>query len=605
MVILTNLCEKIRRYFGNMGIAWKFTIAYFVILALPVILTGFYISYMTTVSINQQAELLVKQSLIQKRELINQKIQSIERTSIAITQNPKILEYLEGTFEHNLIGYENYVYFFAPLFDSYIIQNRYIHHTKLYVRNTSFPDAWNGIYHFNRIALDERYGEFLQTNTVLQQWNPIQDSTFDRQISTAINERVLSLSRKLISFLNGENIGVLEIEISTRTLFENLETDMGVVECYIVFDDMGQVVHENINRTLPDNLKADFIAVLNREEPPKGILLFQGERLVTWYLPLESIGGRIIGVAPLSAFALNNQHYRRMITFVLVTALLILGLIIYFVSNRLTRRLKLLVSGIKSVQDESINIKMPIDNNDEVGELSESFNQMTDRIHILIERVYKAQILEKESALKALEAQINPHFLYNTLSTLSWMARKINAEDIDNLVSVLAKFYRLVLSKGNSVISVGDEIALLKAYVEIEKIRFGDLFNVVYDLDEDAFQFKTIKIILQPIAENAIHHGIAAKDGKGTLVVRLRQDDKRIFFSIIDDGVGISRDVLESIEKNEIIRRSETGYAIQNVRERINAVYGSDGHLRISSHRGCGCAVDIVIPKTSMFLNLE
>jgi two-component system sensor histidine kinase YesM len=184
------------------------------------------------------------------------------------------------------------------------------------------------------------------------------------------------------------------------------------------------------------------------------------------------------------------------------------------------------------------------------------------------------------------------------------MARKVNAENIEELAFMLSKFYRLVLSKGNSIITVRDEIELLKAYIEIEKTRFDNLFNVKYELDNEALDYRMIKIVLQPIAENAINHGIAPKGYIGTLIVRLKQDDENLYFSIIDDGVGINRNVLQSIYKSEIAKKRESGYAIQNVRERINAVYEDKGHISIFSRPGIGCSVTITIPKTIDFLNL-
>ena len=596
-----GIIKRILSYFRDMRIAWKFTWAYFIILALPIIGTGFYIHHTTMTSFIHQAELLARQGLLQKREIISQKLKSVEKTTISITQNPQVLKYLEDPFENNRRGYENYFYSFAPIFESYIIQNKNVYNTLLYVGNTSFPDSWNNIYHMERIEQDEEYQAFLEDSATLEMWNPIHETKMER--SNRFKERVFSLSRKLISFTDKKCIGVLEVEITWKALFEELETGKDMAEYYLVFDDEGNIVSENTYQELPEKLKTDFISTLAGKQELDGLMDFDNEQLIVWSIPLEAIQCRLVGITPLANY-MGDNSYGLMIAMVIIIALIVFGLIIHFVSNHLTRRLKVLVNGLKSVRNDSINIKMPTGSHDEFGELAESFNHMTARIHELIERVYKAQIMEKESELKALEAQINPHFLYNTLSTISWMARKVNAENIDNLTFLLSKFYRLVLSKGNSIISVKDEIDLLKAYVEIEKTRFDNLFQVEFDLDREALQHRMIKIILQPIAENAIVHGIAPKGFGGTLVVRLTQDEENLHFSIIDDGIGISRNVLESIHKGEIIKKRESGYAIQNVWERIKAVYGEKGHIRIFSRPGIGCSVKIVIPKSANFPNL-
>lgn len=584
-----------------MRISWKFTLAYFIIIALPIIITGIYINISTMKSVNNQSKLLAKQYLIQIREFINQKIDSIERTSISIAYNPQILTYLEEPFQNNLQGYESYVYYFSPLFEGYTVQNRNVFNAVLYVSNMTFPNSWNGIYHLKEVSGSEWCGTLLANDSTVKIWRPSHDSIAER--SDMKTEKVFSLCRKLLSFRDKSCVGILEVEISLKNMFEILDSDREIIEYYLVYEENGNIIFENKYDSLPENVKSGIMTAFSVEKNLNEVMTFDSEQLVAASIPLDIIGCYLVGVTPLENLTKGNPDYGTIITGVIIAALFLSGALIHFVSDRLTRRLKTLVKVLKSVRAGNINIKMHTETRDEFGELAESFNLMTERIHELIERVYKAQIMEKESELKALEAQINPHFLYNALSTISWMARRINADNIDNMSCQMSKFYRLVLSKGNSVITVEDEINLLKAYVEIEKIRFDNMFQVEYDLDEAAFRHRMIKIILQPIAENAINHGIAPKDCKGTMVVRLRQDEEYLHFTIIDDGVGMRRETLESINRGEITKRRESGYAIQNVMERIKAVYGEKGSVTIVSRPGIGCSASIVIPKYSMFPN--
>ena len=585
-----------------MRVAGKLTLAYSIIIALPIIAMGIYISAGTTQSMIHQAELLTKQGLLQEREIVNQKIESMNRTSESIAYNSKILEFIENPFENNLQGFENYTYTFAPLFENYIIQNKYIYYTMLYINNASFPDDWNGIFQMNKLENEQWHRGFMEDNSLLERWSAIHDSKTNKVDGDLVREKVFSLYRKLISFKNRSCIGILEIEIPGKTLFENLKKDKDILSYYMVFDSQGNTVYDNTHIDMPEEYKAGFISSLSNKDP-NGVFTFKNDQFVSYSTPLDSIGCRLVAITPLKILMEDNPNYKVISIGVIFITLVLFGIIIYLVTNHLTRRLKIMVKGLKSVRDENINIKLQVKNHDELGELAESFNHMTDRIHDLIERVYKSQIMEKESELKALEAQINPHFLYNALSTISWMARKISAENIDNLSFQLSKFYRLVLSKGNSYITVEDEINLLKAYVEIEKIRFENMFHVEYDLDEEALSFKMIKIILQPIAENTINHGIAPKDSKGTMVVRLRQDEENLYFTMVDDGVGMSKDTLDIISRGHIIRKRESGYAIHNIVERLKSVYGENAQVTIISRPGIGCSVNITIPKLPMFPN--
>jgi len=584
-----------------MHVVWKFTLAYFIIIALPVIGTGLYINDSTNKAVIHQAGLLAKQNLLQKREIINQKIESIERTSISIAYNPQILKYVEDPFKNNYQGYEEYNFTFSPLFNGYIMQNKYIYDTMLYLDNSSFPSGWNDIYQVSDLMGDERYKDFLEDKSELKEWSSLHDSKTKKITGNIGRDKVLSLCQKLISFNDKRCIGILEIEISEKVLFENLVSSNNG-EYFLVFDEEGEIVSHNTYNFLPQKYQTELVPTISKENVD-GVYTLENNKLLIYSIPLTSIGCRLVGIIPLENFIDNNGNYTLIVVGVIIAALIIFGVTIYLVTKRLTRRLKMLVKGLKSVRDGNINTKMPVDTHDEFGELAESFNHMTERIHSLIERVYKAQITEKESELKALEAQINPHFLYNTLSTISWMARKAKADNIDHLYLQLSQFYRLVLSKGKSVITVRDEINLLKAYVEIEKIRFENILEVKYDLDEKALSYSMIKIILQPIAENTINHGILPKECRGTMIVKLRQDEENLYFTIIDDGIGMSRSTLESIKKGQIIKNRESGYAIHNIMERLKAVYGDKTDIIIASRPGIGCAVKIVIPKSPLFPN--
>ena len=597
-----NIYRRLCYFIKNMHVVWKFTLAYFIIIALPVIGTGLYINDSTNQNVIHQSELLAKQSLMQKREIINQKIESIERTSLSIAYNPQILMYLEGTFQNNYQGYEDYNYSFAPLFRSYIMQDKYIYNTMMYLDNSSFPNGWNDIYHISTIEGDKWYEQLMEDTLTLRKWSPLHDSRTRKIAGDIGRDKVLSLCQKLISFNDKGSIGLLEIEISEKVLFENLVRETNEGEYFLVFDKEGNIVSNSSYMYLPQKYKDGLISIISKGEM-KGVYTLDDEKVMLYSIPLINIDCNLVGIISLESFLQSSSNYTLIVAGVIIVALIIFGVIIYLVTKRLTRRLKMLVKGLKSVRNENINIKMPVDNHDEFGELTESFNHMTERIHSLIERVYKAQIVEKECELKALEAQINPHFLYNSLSTISWMARKAKADNIDHLSLQMSQFYRLVLSKGKSVITVKDEINLLKAYVEIEMIRFENMLNVVYDLDDKALTHTMIKIILQPIAENTINHGILPKECQGTMIVRLRQDEENLYFTIIDDGIGMSRSTLESIKSGQIVKSKDSGYAINNIMERLKSVYGEKASIAIVSRPGIGCAVKIVIPKSPMFPN--
>jgi two-component system sensor histidine kinase YesM len=219
---------------------------------------------------------------------------------------------------------------------------------------------------------------------------------------------------------------------------------------------------------------------------------------------------------------------------------------------------------------------------------------MVKEIDFLIHQVYQFKIKEKEYDLQALQSQLNPHFLYNTLSAISWMGRRHNIKEIPEISEALARFYRLTLNNGHNIISIAEEIEQAKAYLEIKKIRYRERLSYHFDIDERVNDLKTIKLILQPFIENSIIHGMYNEDRKVTIVVKAIYKEAFVEISIIDDGMGISEDVLRELIQEESKERK--GYGITNVDKRIKMYFGESCGVSIFSRLGIGTSVTIKIP---------
>ncbi|MCL6456463.1 MAG: histidine kinase, partial [Gorillibacterium sp.] len=226
------------------------------------------------------------------------------------------------------------------------------------------------------------------------------------------------------------------------------------------------------------------------------------------------------------------------------------------------------------------------------GQLSFAFNKMALRIQTLIDDVYLKEIAMKEAELNTLQAQINPHFLYNTLSSISSLALKEGAKQVHQMVNYLAKYYRISLNKGKTIILFEQEINMVKNYVSIQEIRFRGKLRMHYDLDKNLFKQSTIKLILQPFIENCINHAIWDESGIN-IIVKVKQDGDDILLKVIDDGMGMTRERLEqSFHKTD----QTSGYGIKNVNDRIKLTYGDRYGVEIFSRLGIGTSVTIRIP---------
>jgi two-component system, sensor histidine kinase YesM len=241
-------------------------------------------------------------------------------------------------------------------------------------------------------------------------------------------------------------------------------------------------------------------------------------------------------------------------------------------------------------------------NVDEITELGMSFNIMIGRIRQLLDAKVKEQEILKKAELKVLQAQINPHFLYNTLDTIVWMAQANKIDQVINIVQALSNFFRISLSKGEDWITIAQEIEHIRCYLTIQKLRYHDILDYEIETDENILSGTILKLTLQPLVENALYHGIKNKRGGGMIVVRAKQANKdQVMLEIIDDGVGFSPYKLSKIQASLAddsgeITFPETGFGLENVHKRIQLYYGKQYGLTVQSKYQEGTRVTVMIP---------
>lgn len=306
-------------------------------------------------------------------------------------------------------------------------------------------------------------------------------------------------------------------------------------------------------------------------------------------------GWRVIAAVPLKELY-SSTYTIRLVTLATALSCIIVFLIItVFISGLMTSRIKKLTKKMRRVEDGDFNVEMTVKGNDEISQLSRGFNSMVRSIRNLIEEVYKSKLEKKEAELRALQEQINPHFLYNSLSSINWLAVQAGAPRIIDTVEALAAFYRLSLNKGREIISLKDELAQAKAYVALQKLRYEDSFEVNFEVEPDVEDAEIIKFILQPFLENAIIHGFG-DENKGTVYVTAKGIGQEILIiRIIDDGKGMDESKLKSFSAKGG-GAAGNGYGIRNVDERIKIHYGANYGVEITSRQGTGTVVEIRLP---------
>lgn len=412
-------------------------------------------------------------------------------------------------------------------------------------------------------------------------------------IYTRTEANTITLARSLSYFSLMHPYGVLVIQIHDVELFSLIEKENMNKSVYII-DEKGDVVtsvdqdmkYSRLYDTFPieEELQSDF---------GKFDKMVNGEERFFTYKQLSN-GWKTVITVPYHELLENTNRATTRIIWISAIAFIASMLLIYLTTKVITKRIERLLSQIRKVERGDFQVSVKPMGHDEIGQLSFAFNKMASKIENLIEDVYVKEISMKEAELNTLQAQINPHFLYNTLASISSLALKEGGTQVYKMVSYLAKYYRVSLNKGKRIILIHQEIELVKNYISIQEIRFRGMLHMHYDLDEQLFKYKTIKLILQPFIENCIHHAICDESGIN-IIVKVYSDGNDIVFQIIDDGAGMSsRHVEEAFQKANNL----SGYGIKNVNDRLQLTYGERYGVSIFSRIGIGTTVTLRIPKS-------
>jgi two-component system sensor histidine kinase YesM len=303
-----------------------------------------------------------------------------------------------------------------------------------------------------------------------------------------------------------------------------------------------------------------------------------------------------------------NEFYTRMFSFIIIAAIAVGLLVIfisYYISQSITRPVRELSKITEKVARGDLSVRAGVDTGSEIGVLSESFNEMIDRISRLLDQVRTEQESLRRAELELLQSQINPHFLYNTLDTIVWLAEAGDQARVVSMVGSLSKFFRASLGQGKDQVTIKDELDHVRSYLEIQQVRYQDILDYSIDVPEEVYNAPVPKITLQPLVENALYHGIKNKRGKGNISITGKTENKCIYIYIEDNGMGMTEERLERISEKmndpglfESEEDKGDVFGLSNVNERIKLKFGSRYGIHIDSVYGEGTTVTILLPQS-------
>jgi two-component system sensor histidine kinase YesM len=406
---------------------------------------------------------------------------------------------------------------------------------------------------------------------------------------------VVSLSRQLRD-ADGNKLGVLLVDLNYSVINDLCnKIELGKKGYIFILDQEGNIVYHPQQQLIYSKLKEEKIEQV-MASTTSSFTTSEGKDSRMYTINQSNKGWKIVGVTYVDELVSNKQEIQTYILMWGIGLIAIAILISIFLSSRISRPIKHLEASMKEVEKGNFDIQVAIESRNEIGQLSKRFNRMTTEIKELMVQNVTEQELKRKSELKALQAQINPHFLYNTLDSIIWMAEGKKSEEVVLMVSALAKLFRLSISKGQELITIANEIEHIKSYLTIQKIRYKDKLDFQIAVDPQIVSNKVLKIILQPLVENSIYHGIKNQAGSGTILITGEIIAHRIRLQVIDQGIGMSPETIQRMfEKNEN-SGGGGGIGVSNVNQRIQLYYGTEYGITFESELGQGTTANIWLP---------
>ncbi|WNR46812.1 sensor histidine kinase [Paenibacillus roseipurpureus] len=560
--------------------AYKFMILNLFLVLLAVMTIGYYAYFSSIQSKTDYAKVNISRSLEQIRENATNQFADMGRISEQLFNDvnlQQILQTSETGYAIHQLSFNN----LFPRLQTVVqmpINNMSV---SLYIRNKRFNEIYQtlgdpvafgrsfSIYYLTRINQADWFKSIEQSHKFENVWEQVDnDDIFGN----------LSLVRQMIYFDTSEPIGLLRITAKMDKLFSSVHsfTVSEGTTLLVVKGEQGRVIYSN----LKDRIGTDY-----RQEDDPHFLYFQEE--------LDKTGLRLIAIVPKDPLMKEAKRVRNVTLIICFVSFILIAFAVWLLSRHYSRRVQKIVSSLSHFQEGDFHKRAYFTGKDEFARIAMAFNRMADEIERLIKEVYISGIRKKETELEMLQSQISPHFLYNTLSTMKSLATFGDTDKLVKMIVGLAKFYRLTLNDGKTMIRLENELAQVRTYLDIQSVKYVDRLRVTYDVEESVLSYYTVKLILQPFVENVTKHAlfedtinirITAREHKGTIVL-----------SVIDDGVGMKQEKADELLKPQAVNGG--GYGIRNVDERIKLHFGKGYGVTICSGPGIGTAVRITIPK--------
>lgn len=581
MAYLERFVNKIRLMFLNSSIRYKMLIVFMAFMISYICVST--VIYVTIV--NRETFSQVKQRSYQTTGLIKSNIYTlIENTnniSNILTTNSAVRKYLASP---------------NPSMDLYKVVNEAL--TNIHI---TFPNI-DSVYLYDLHGSNIRTTKYLTASTVYDVRNaPWYEEIYNLEgkykISINAENTLLSISKKnLISVMRVINdidslkpIGVLVLNISESSIAKIIaETEQNHGTSFMILDSKNQPV-------IKGDENFEKYGTFSSMAPVEDTVRINNEKYFVYRLEMEEIGWKVISFSSLSYTSQSTPTLNIVYVFFIGITLVFFILASIFTANLITSPIKKLIKSMQGVTKGVFKRVSYNTGNDEIGELKNNYNLMILEINNLITQLVDEEKIKRKFELGVLNEQIKPHFLYNTLDNIAFLALSDNNKNVYDAVNALGSFYRISLSKGSEIISLGEEIKLIKNYLALQKLRYGEMISDQYNVDSDTLEIKIVKNILQPLVENSIYHGIRPGGEPGLITISSHMEDGFLSLSVADTGIGMEDEEIKSIASDNL-DHNQSSFGLRGTIQRLKIYYGTDDIYKVESQKYAGTKITLKIP---------
>lgn len=588
---------------NDLSIRYKLFISYLVLIALPICLFLIINLYYSSRESEQRALYSLRQVMDQTRSILEFKTESIKNLLDVLAFNSTV----EQMVDKSPLEYEDNV-------GSWMHDSQEL--SKIFYMAGSNPDVEGGIHLYMKagLAAFEQTDEYILLDSVADgewykqfsksifavQWfdtkslGPADGSTAQGDYISAVKGVINSLDFSSIS-------GIVRVDIPISTLTTTLEKSLSTksTSAFLINSSRNAVCHAGPNLLNMNNRSISDMILNLTAANENGVWKTEKIDKESYLINVQSIHNtdwKLVLAVPYKDILELNVKTRNQMLFIFMLVIPLALPLSFIIAASSTKRIRNLISHMRKVERGDFNVSILPGSNDEIGQLIHNFNYMLTKMAMHVDEKFKLGREMKNLELKALQAQINPHFLYNTLDLIDWMSVRNNTPEISSLVKALSRFYKLSLSKGEDIVTVHSEIEHVKTYVQIQNMRFEDRIHLELDIPDEIYGYSILKIILQPLVENAILHGILEKEEEsGTIRISCELSENILTFRIQDDGAGMTEEILQDIPSG-ITSNEAHGYGVRNINERIKLNYGIEYGLSYISEPGKGTTAVIRVP---------